>query len=205
MRSTLLLIVALALFVAKPAQLAHAQNSISNSRDADLAAIKAQEERQEAVFKNVKAVNVMICMNALGGPPSWAPGGTANWFTMDSLRKDAIDYIKSGAHTITFTSDAVRDPKPQPCTFGRYFEEPGNLNFIVIATINLALRQQPTMVTATISHIIYRPDSPGAAANFLRTPFVMNVAAPNAKGIYEKLYKNNWSVGVAPEEGARPR
>jgi hypothetical protein len=132
-------------------------------------------------------------MDTAGTPP--------DWFTSDALAQDAMAYIHSGEHSITFTSDAQRDPQRQKCNYGPFLEEPGNLNFIIIATVNptMAAPHQQPITVGSIFHIIYRPDNRGSSSGFLHTPFLINLSANNAHKGYDTFFKNNWTIGSGPE------
>lgn len=153
---------------------------------------KLISERREAIFKDVKAINIIVCLHTQGAVP--------DWFASDTLAQDAINYIHSGAHAISFSSDAQREPQRQKCNAGPFLFDPGNINFIILATTStIELSPGKSFVLASISRVIYRPDHSGSVSGFLQTPIHINLSAPNARRGYDMFFKNNWTIGAGLE------
>lgn len=166
------------------------QNKDVLSNDPNSPQKKIIEKWIEETFKNVKAVNVIVCLDVQG----WTP----DWFTSDALVQETIDYIHSGAHTITYAPGADQQPKRQGCGYGPYLDEPGNLNFITIGTVNTAtpVRGHP-FTTASLTRTIYRPDHRTSVSGFLRTPFLIGLSGRDARFVYERFFKDRWSIGAS--------
>jgi hypothetical protein len=163
----------------------------------DIAGANSEQENAinswvEETFKNVKAVNVVVCLEGEG----WAP----EWLNADAIAQDAISYIKSGAHNITYAPGADKEPKRQGCAYGPYLDEPGNLNFITVGTVGTSAPVRGHLITtASILRTIYRPDHRTSVSGFLRPPLLLNLSAQGAREEYEKSYRDKWYVGVSSQ------